>query len=345
MRGLIAALRRLLKACPRCHARYTRAKYFVLSLARLRYGATDLRQVWRHMYWQREPQMAAGPLQAKLLFYYHKIEKGLCMPGPRRLFGLEVLPQVMRLLEAWEQGGHERDDPIYLGALSSLSAYRARLLEHGLDREQRILPQIDAFLRTRPAAASAPSTPVVTLAAPPAVSYAQLLALSEARRSYRDFAPTPVPEQLLQQAVQLAQLSPSACNRQPCRLYAISDAQRKQQLLSHQNGNLGFGHLAPVVLVITADMRYFFDASERHQPYIDGGLFSMSLLYALQVQGLVSCCLNWCVTPATDHAAHQLLGLPDAERIVMLMVAGYPPPASLVPRSHRKRLSHVLVAR
>ncbi len=345
MRGLMAFLRRTLMACGPCYARYTSTKYFFVSLWNLRYSWYDVRHIWRHMYWGRERAMAAGQLQAKLLFYYHKIEKGLCMPGPPRLFALEVIPRVLGLLEAWEERGHDRDDPIYLGALASLRAYRQRLTEHRLDSEGRVLPLVEAFLQARAAAGAAQQTPVLMTGPQAPIGYASFRALCEARRSVRDFSAAPVPEQLIRQAAQLAQLSPSACNRQPCRLYVASDPQLKRQLLSHQNGNLGFGHLAPVVLAITADMTYFFGASERHQPYIDGGLFAMSLLYGLQVQGLVSCCLNWCVAPATDRAAHDLLRLADSERIVMLMVAGYPPERTVVPKSQRKALDHVVLFR
>lgn len=347
MRRLKAYLRRKLIECQPCYARYTAAKYFLLSLFALRFSLVDMRQVWRHMYWGHEQSMAAGQLQAKLLFYYHKIEKGLCMPGKKRLFALDVIPRVIGLLTTWEQQGNSRQDPIYLGALSSLRAYAATLRASGLDPQLQILPVVDAFLAARQPSPDEQATPIVISEQQigAQLPYEQFRALCETRRSFRDFRDQPVPEQVLRQAVELAQLSPSACNRQPCRAYVVTAPELKKQLLSCQNGNAGFGHLAPVVLAITADMTYFFDATERHQPYVDGGLFSMSLLYAMQVQGLVSCCLNWCVRPDTDARAHQLLALPDAERIIMLMVVGYPPEQTQVPKSHRKMLDRVLYFR
>ena len=59
-------------------------------------------------------------------------------------------------------------------------------------------------------------------------SFAQL---ALARRSVRDFADVPVPDDALREAVRLAQLSPSACNRQPCRVYAVTESARMAELL------------------------------------------------------------------------------------------------------------------
>lgn len=344
MRRFKAFLRRKLIECKSCYARYTSVKYFFQNLFSLRFSLVDMRQVWDHMYWGSEQEMAMEQLQAKLLFYYHKIEKGLCMPGQKRLFGVDVVPRVINLLTIWEHQGNSQTDTIYLGAISSLRAYALSIRGANLDPQLRVLPIVDAFLEFRKPSSGEAVTPIVISAQQidQQIGYDQFRVLCETRRSFRDFRNQPVPEQLIRQAVELAQLSPSACNRQPCRTYVVTAPELKKQLLSFQNGNGGFGHLAPVVLAITSDMTYFFDATERHQPYIDGGLFSMSLIYAMQVQGLVSCCLNWCVKPATDALVHKLLELPDAERIIMLMVVGFPPENTYVPKSHRKLLQNVL---
>jgi nitroreductase len=114
-------------------------------------------------------------------------------------------------------------------------------------------------------------------------------------------------------------------------------------LISLQNGNKGFGHLIPTLAVITSDSGAFFDASERHEPYIDGGLFSMTLMYALSAKGLATCCLNWCVSPDKDVALRNILPLADSEVVIMLMAIGYPEPDVLVPRSPRKPTANVLI--
>jgi len=95
--------------------------------------------------------------------------------------------------------------------------------------------------------------------------------------------------------------------------------------------------------IIVADTGVFFDASERHEPYIDGGLFSMSFMYALTSQGIATCCLNWCVTPENDKQLKRLLDIPANEVVIMLMAVGHPEDESFVPRSPRKRVTDQLI--
>lgn len=340
-----AYLRRKLIGCQPCYQRYTRLKYKLKSMWDLSFFLHDLRNTWRHMYWGNDAQMTTAQLQAKLLFFYHKIEKGLCMPGKKRLFALEVIPQVVQLLKTWESTGKSVRDPIYVGAINSLRSYNDLIHKEELDPEGKISVFVSDFLASRSEVSAVALTPITIAKSQldATVSYDEFRRLCELRRSFREFSDQSVPDDVIRRAVELAQLSPSACNRQPCKVYVIKDKEVQQALLSHQNGNAGFGHLAPIVMVLTADASHFFGAIERHQPYVDGGLFSMSLLYALQVQGLVSCCLNWCVTPNSDAKVHNLLTLPDSERVVMFILAGYPIAETVVPKSHRKSVESVLV--
>lgn len=91
------------------------------------------------------------------------------------------------------------------------------------------------------------------------------------------------------------------------------------------------------------DQTAFFNATERNQPFVDGGLFTMSYLYALSAQGLASCCLNWCVSPNTDKKVHELAKIANSERIVMYVAFGWPADNVSVPKSARKSLDDVLV--
>ena len=338
-------LKQVVMAYPGLWARYVGIKMQLRRLAKLRYFLYDIGGTYRAMHW-RADDVDLRPLSAALLFQYHKLEKGLVMPGPRRMFGAEPAREIVRLLRRWRSAGSSAADPVYLGALETLHAYADHMRLHGLDPAGAVLPWVSEFLAETAERAPELETPAL-LPRPDSGSGPDLeqafASLALQRRSVRRFLPMEVPGERLQHAVSLAALSPSACNRQPCRVHVVSDPQRKKQLLSQQNGNRGFGHLAPHILVITADERGFFDASERHQPYIDGGLFAMSLAYALSSQSIASCLLNWCVPPANDRAVHALLDLHHAERIVMFMAIGYAPPDCPVPRSPRRDLSSILV--
>jgi nitroreductase len=338
-----ARLKGIAQDFPRIWRVYQSVKQQYLRLAKIRYFYYDAKAVYKYSFWGG--QHTKSTLTAALLFQYHKLEKGLVMPGPYRFFGADPAEAVLKLLARWRAKQYALDDPIYLGATATLNAYLARLVDADLDSEGRISSRVSDFLRTNLVDFSAVSTPIFLKSPPSGASNgssASFEELVQARRSVRTYDDRPVPEELLNRAIELAQESPSACNRQPCRVYRLATPEVRKAALSLQNGNRGFGHLASEVLVIVAEQSAYFDATERNQPYIDGGLFSMTLCYALTAQGVGSCCLNWCVEPEANSMAHKLLGIPDSERIIMMMAVGYPAADCKVPRSPRKRFQDIL---
>jgi nitroreductase len=327
-------------ARPEIWGRYQLAKLELIRIGRLAYYWRDIVGTYRAMHWHPQSR-DARILSASLLFQYHKLEKGLVMPGPRRMFGADPSRAVIALLRRWEAAQLPASDPIYRGALETLQSYLAHLRLHSLDKSGSTTQAVTSFLELHACRSPELQTPApIPEPFPDERRVFEMLALR--RRSVRSFLPDAVPSDVLRRAAATAALSPSACNRQPCRVRVFADPQRKAALLAQQNGNRGFGHLVPQVLVITADASGFFDASERHQPYIDGGLFAMSLCYALASEGIATCCLNWCVAPEADRAAHRIADLAPSERIVMLMAIGYAPAGCLVPRSPRRAIDEIL---
>lgn len=162
------------------------------------------------------------------------------------------------------------------------------------------------------------------------------------RHSVRQFAPVPVAPALIEDAVRQARYSPSVCNREATRVYVVQGSDRARQLLSFQNGNRGFGDTAGALLVVTSRQAAFHTVGERYQGWIDGGMFAMSLVYALHAQGLGSCCLNWSVEPAVDLAFKHAAGLPADDLVIMMLAVGHLLDHFVVARSFRRPLEEVL---
>lgn len=97
-----------------------------------------------------------------------------------------------------------------------------------------------------------------------------------------------------------------------------------------------------MVLIPTSDMRYLTGTIERYQAWIDGGLFSMTLLLALHAEGLGAVSLNWCVQNQRDRQLHRASGIPEYERVMMLIGCGYPSSNALVPLSKRRPLEEIV---
>ena len=110
----------------------------------------------------------------------------------------------------------------------------------------------------------------------------------------------------------------------------------KAAALSLQNGNKGFGHLASHVLIVASDRACFASIGERNQPWIEGGLYAMSLVYALHALGLGTCCLNWSVDNQRDAELKQALAIPASYAIAMMIAVGSLP--DIIPVAESRRL-------
>jgi nitroreductase len=126
-------------------------------------------------------------------------------------------------------------------------------------------------------------------------------------------------------------------------VHLVSDLDLRHRALGFQNGNRGFGDSASKLLVLTVDLSYFAGAAERNQGFVDGGMFAMSVVYALHSLGLGTCCLNWCAGSSTDRALRRELGIADCEVVLLMLVVGGLPDEFCVTRSARRDVSEVLV--
>ena len=165
---------------------------------------------------------------------------------------------------------------------------------------------------------------------------------SKTRCSVRQFSKEAIDQGTIETMIRWAQKTPSVCNRQSCRVHVFTDQQSRDLVLSYQSGNRGFGHTASAVLIVTSDLQHFHNPAERYQCWIDGGMFSMSLLYAAHALRLGACALNWSQTCDRDMAMRRAAGIPDNEVVIMMMALGHLPHRFPVAESPRKKIAEVV---
>lgn len=283
----------------------------------------------------------AASLEASLIKAYHRIEKGLALREPRPGFGRDavdtVLADVAQLLDAGAGGLS------IVRALNTLDEYVRFNRRAGSDLSW-LEPRL-AALRARAAGLPAVTdggTVEVTREQIHAAARHDMSAFFAHRYSVRQFSDQPVDPGLIRQAVLMAQKTPSVCNRESGTVYAAYDARRRAELLALQNGNRGFGDQAGCVLVVTARLDTLLSVGERYQGWIDGGLYAMSLVYALHALGLGSCCLNWSVEPEADVQFKRLAGIPADQQVIMLIAVGHLPERLRVAQSPRRPIDTIL---
>ena len=97
-----------------------------------------------------------------------------------------------------------------------------------------------------------------------------------------------------------------------------------------------------VVLLVTVDLRQFDLIGERNQGWIDGGLFAMSLVYALHAASLGTCMLNWSEDCKSDKRIRGAFKIPDHEIIITMIGAGHVPHKFEVTASPTPNVEEVL---
>lgn len=126
-------------------------------------------------------------------------------------------------------------------------------------------------------------------------------------------------------AIEIAQTTPSVCNRQASRVYIIDNKERMKEALKYQNGNAGFDEDINKLIILTSELNDFITSNERNQPYIDSGMYAMSLIYALHSLGLGTCPLNLAVDSDIDAELKRKINIPENEVLIMMIAVGHIP--------------------
>ncbi|MBW3079554.1 nitroreductase family protein [Bifidobacterium simiiventris] len=287
-------------------------------------------------YWSRPDSRGRGQIETQILFHTHQIEKGLSHADFRPGFGKGVIKSLSVLLPRLEQA-----DPtaatgfVYRQALSALHAYieKHESIGFNLSYMKDMFPTI-LWEKIEQAQSNLAGALIIDRSTKAENRMRDFKSLSEHRFAIREFDLAPVNEEELHEAVSISMKTPSVCNRQATRVYEILNPKIIQKLLDIQGGYRGYP-TPPALIFITSDVQAFMNHAERNEPFVDGGLFSMSLLYSLEYIGLAACPLNAMFDKEQDRQTREILHVPDYELPIMYIAVGHYPEQAHVCMSHR----------
>ena len=154
------------------------------------------------------------------------------------------------------------------------------------------------------------------------------------RHSVRWYSQESIPSETIKKSILLAQRAPSACNRQSIKVYVVSSDDKKKQILNLQTGNRGFGYMADKILLITSDERCW-TWREEAMGYIDAGIFTMNLLYALHYYEICACTLNAIMSIDNRKLLRNICGYSKTEIPMVFIAIGRAPDKFMIPGSQR----------
>lgn len=249
----------------------------------------------------------------------HTIEKGMSMRNPRKGFGQQKVTNLITRLRKYVKLYMNEDSAFLDYPLSTIQTYIDYTLSTGVD-----IPDIQknfSFLLQE-----AGKTNVCGKAGVEKITKNSILdkcnkdfeSLLYSRHSIRYFSDTPVGDDVINKALELAQRTPSACNRQGW-LTHVFRAPKSIDLVKWQGGSRGFEDEIKCAILVTANLKAFLN-HEVHQAYIDGGLYAMNLINALHSLGVGTIPLS-CGFENKKIAHLSAFGIPKNE--VPIVIIGF----------------------
>lgn len=294
-----------------------------------------LKQMYRYYRYYSKPN-SVGVMQneARMIFHTHQIEKGLSHKAFRHGFGHKPLALLSVEMRRFRAAIGSESIP-YLSALSALREYVDRHSEYPDDLTYvRSLFSKDEWFEIITAAKEFGGSFVVSKKSKDKMKHADLQTLMTERHSVREYSNQEVTLNELRPVIKLAMRTPSVCNRQGTRVHVILDNELINSALRIQGGFNGY-NLPPALLLITTDIRVFMAPQERNEGFVDGGLFSMSLLLALEANGLAACPLNTMMKDDNEALTRKILDIPEWENLVMYIAVGHFPDEAIACVSKR----------
>lgn len=282
----------------------------------------------------------AEKVKRDLTLAYHIVEKGLTMPVPRPGFGKPVVLNLINTVLKYQKLGLPLHEMEFRQSVSVLKEYRDfhEEINFQLDNElAEKLKLLENLFKT------IEGLKQIKISSDEYFSDADnsFNKFCRSRYSVRNYTDQEIPLSVLYDCIELAQKSPSFCNRQPNRVYIVKSPEKKTSILEIQNGNRGFGHLAETLLVISSVISTTKDIHERNENHLNGGLFIMTLLNALHFSRIGACSLNWSVSNDKDMKIREILNVPENEVVLMIIACGYVPEKFSIASSPRKSAKEI----
>lgn len=282
-------------------------------------------------------------LQTEIMMLTHSVEKAFSLPNMRVDFGVAKVKGLYTLINSYMRK-YGYDESLRV-PISLMFAYQEFRKKHGNLTEEinGIMNSIIISLANR-----GMNFEQFTAAGVIHVTRQEMLSLRDInferlasnRYAFRNFdnKREEISRIDIDDAINIAKKSPSACNRQAYRVH-VYDGEDKTNLMNLQNGAKQFSKEADKVLLITGDMNRYY-SFEQHLMFVDASLFAMSLMYALTAKGIASIPLTLCIKRKRLDKIICQFGIPRNELpIIMIAIGNYPEECD-VARSERMESSN-----
>jgi nitroreductase len=278
-------------------------------------------------------------LEAAITRRYHGLEKGLSVTVAKRKFGEKTIIELLDLLDRYINTYGETNNPAVESSIIALNEY---VFQNATTNDE-IIEKINTFLDKDIAKLSREkkaSTLTFTRDYLQKCATKNFEELCSSRYSIREYTDTPIPTEKLLKAIAMSQKSPSACNRQSVRAHYSCDKDKINLLNKFKPGNKGFSNINTVI-IITTDYQTHDLPQERHQGFVEAGMFAMTLIYHLHSMGFGTCALHSSFTPSIEKQLKSEFKIVKNEALCLMISVGNLQEKISVPNSCRYPLHSI----
>ena len=279
-----------------------------------------------------------GNYDYRIMLIVHSLEKGMCMQDLRP-FGRDKVILLVEILKKYDfkrQSGFE-----YQLGLSALQTWVAFFEEQGWNNEP-LVKTVKQYLIDNP---YKPYNVGYKVMKNPTASFINKDSIGSdiflSRYTVRDFGDKDIAVEDLDFALQCFSQTPTACNRQMCKIYMIKSEEHIKLLHNKAQGIGGINLDNMKLFLVTYDIASLDRFGVRNQGYLNAGLTAMNFVNGLHCRGIGTCFMQWGNTRKQDQLVRQALKLPKSERIAVLIGAGYYKDETKIPCSCRKPMEDV----
>lgn len=297
-----------------------------------------LHEYCRRLQVERSPEFTMARLQGNIVRYTHSLEKGLSISEPRLGFGQQKIRLLLHSIDLYFS---QEFSGIHFSVYMAVDSLKAYLTYH---EEKEYDSEFLSELRTRLKDIEKQLEPqnVQTFGGTKVLHKQDLVDAPEVfeqyfttRHSIRDFDDTPVDDEKLKKAIQLAQYAPSACNRQGVRVYVVEGEKFLKDTDPWLEGIGGFSSSIDKFLIIAAKQSVY-EINERYQYIVNSSIYAAYLTLALHAMRIGCCVIQRPVTQTKKwKEIRELYEIDADEQITMLIGIGNLKEKTVVPVSYR----------
>ena len=274
-------------------------------------------------------------LANRLLIMGHSVEKGITMPNRRYGFGYGVVRLLISLCNEYQtKYGTEKD--AFQIALDDLREYLQIHKEASFELPKDIEGGITKLMTFK----TGVNVDCKSVTKEEFFAYTDFASFAHSRHTCRWFSDEEISDETIRSVIELANTAPSACNRQSVRVKCVS-GDKKNEILGMQNVNRGFGDHINKLLVVTF-LQPSWEYDIQSAGYLDAGIYTMNILYALHYHQLCACTLNAHLEVKNISKVQQILNLSPLEVPTVFIGIGKPLEKMMIAKSERIGIDNVL---